>query len=430
MKRSLSLIAAATLFVGQTASAQDVDTMCAVAATVNDEVITTFDVDQRLQMLVGSAGISQANPNAIRQLRQQVLQTLIDDTLKLQEAERLEFGGEPGDVDAAVEEIATRNNMSLPDLERDLARMGVRLSTLRRQLEAELTWSRLVSARYGSRARVDDATLDAEIRRIEESRLEPQYHVSEIFLEASDRQLRRQAYQAATQMRQQLVAGASFAAVAQQVSALPSAARGGDLGWTALSSLSEEVAAAVTEMPIGSVSPPIQTSEGYYIVFLHDMRHAMDTANMDALVRLSQLVVRLPQEADAESTDIARQRLAEARDAAQTCADVPRAATRFPEVTAADLGEVSLSDLRANFRDAVAPLKVGDVSRPLRTTTGYHVIYVCDREDLTSAAPAFTAPNPNRVRAQLEDEQLALMAQQYLRDLRRDANIELVEARL
>jgi peptidyl-prolyl cis-trans isomerase SurA len=96
-----------------------------------------------------------------------------------------------------------------------------------------------------------------------------------------------------------------------------------------------------------------------------------------------------------------------------------KAAAKVDGVVAGDLGEADIKDLRPDFRDAVANLQVNQVSDPIRTDVGLHLIAVCARRQ-----SGVTLPSREEVEAHLQDEQLSLVARRYLRDLRNSATIE------
>ena len=168
-------------------------------------------------------------------------------------------------------------------------------------------------------------------------------------------------------------------------------------------------------MKAGSFSEPIVTQDGVYILQLRDKR-AGAAAKM---VKLTQAAIRLPADAKAEDVAAATAKLAALRDSAHGCEALSAAAGKMPGVAAGDLGETNIDDLSPDFRTAVNGMKPGEISAPLRTATGLHLIALCGRH-IGGAAEPTRADVENRIYS----DQLGAIARRFLRDLRNSATIE------
>ncbi len=179
------------------------------AAVVNDLVISTFDLDQRTRLVLSSAGGAQG-PEAQARIREQVLRTLIDELLQLQEAEKAEISVGEKDVDEALARIAQQNNTTPQAILNSLAGAGVYAATLKNQIKAELAWSRLIEERLAPRVNLTDEEIDEEMRRIEAGATKPRFLVSEIFFAVDSPDDEARVRQNIERLFQQLQTGTPF----------------------------------------------------------------------------------------------------------------------------------------------------------------------------------------------------------------------------
>jgi peptidyl-prolyl cis-trans isomerase SurA len=213
----------------------------------------------------------------------------------------------------------------------------------------------------------------------------------------------------------QLQQGAPFPSVARQFSSLPTAAYGGDAGWVSPGEMPAEVEAAVEQMRPGQLSQPIPVKEGVYIIYLRDKRAGGNTT----LVSLKQAAVALPAGAAAADEQAAREKLAALRPKLKGCDTLEAVAGKVDGVVASDLGEAEVNDLAPAFQKAAESLKVGEVSEPLRTSAGLHLIAVCGRR-----LAGQSMPDKEQIEQRLYSQQLSMISRRYMRDLRNSATIE------
>ncbi|HVM99693.1 MAG TPA: peptidylprolyl isomerase [Caulobacteraceae bacterium] len=395
-----------------------------VVASVNDDVITNYDILQRMRLLVITAGI-QPTRDDLPELQRYALSSLIDERLEMQELRREEkeqkatIVATDSVVDDMIDGMAKDSHMTSEQLLASLAQQGIGAETLRSQLRAQESWQDWIRGRYGSRLRIGEAQIKAFQARMAAEANKPKYQISEVFIDANKAGGMAQALDEANQLIGQLHQGAQFQAVARQFSASPTAANGGDVGWVTAGELDPEVRAAVDEMRPGSLSAPIQTKDGVYIVYLRD-RQAGGSA---VLISLKQAAIALPTDAPADQVDAARAKLEALRPQLKGCDGFETTAGKVDGVLAGDLGEAEAKDLAPAFRDAALSLPIGQVSEPIRSDQGLHLLIVCNKR--SNAAQGLD-------RAQIENrlmgEQLQMINKRYLRDLRNSASIEVHES--
>lgn len=391
-----------------------------VAAVVNDDIISTFDLAQRMRLLIATSGIQPTQEN-LPQFQREALSGLVDERLQIQELRRvekeqkIEIVPNDADVDEQLTEMARENNATLQQFTNSLAAQGIGIDTLKDQIRAQSGWQRWVRGRYGSRLRVGDDQVKAEMERIVAAASRPQYQIAEVFIDAARVGGMEVAVNGATQLVTQMQQGAPFPAVARQFSASPSAAAGGDVGWITAGEMPAEVDATLDQMRPGQLSRPIPVRDGVYIVYLRDRRAGASAVT----VALKQVAVALPQSAPEADVRSATARLADVRSRIRGCDGVETEAGRVTGVVAGDLGEAELKDLSPAFRAAVEGLQPGQTSEPIRTNVGLHILTVCSR-----GAGGAGQVSKEQIEGRLYGQQLSMIARRYMRDLRTAATIE------
>ncbi len=391
-----------------------------VAALVNDDVVSTYDLRQRVLLYLVTTGTRPTQEN-MPQIQSEALRSLVDEHLELQELRRMEKAqkfdivADDEEVNKSLLQLVSENNSTLPELSGQFARIGLDVQTLKDQIRIQLSWSRMINGRYGTRVRIGDNQVNMALQKLKASADKPQYLVSEIFLDAARAGGITEAVRGADQLLTQIQQGAPFGPVARQFSTAPTAASGGDMGWISAAELQPELAQAIEQMRPGQLSQPIQVSDGVYILQLRDKR----SNAAGSTVSLKQAAIRLATDATKDQIDAATKILEVVRATGAVCTDLEAKAGAVAGVVAGDLGQSDVTELAPEFRTAAEGLPLNQFSAPVRTPVGLHLIMVCDRKETRGRQPS-----KQEVENRLYNEQLAMLARRYLRDLRNSATIE------
>ena len=416
------LLALALLSIRLLAGPAAAEGRVGIAAIVNDDVISAYDVDARLSLVIATSNLPNT-PETRGRLAPRVLRVLIDERIKLQEAKRLGIAVSPQEIDAAISSLERRSRMPAGGIRKFLADLGIAEPVLFRQLEADLAWRKVVTQRFGRGVSIGEDEIDEMLARSEARKDGPEMRVAEIFLQVDDPQREADVESQARRLVEQRQAGADFHALAQNFSESASSAVGGDLGWVGAGQLGRTLDAALSTMKPGQISPPIRTPDGFHILLLMGRRSAAGLGEPDVTVSLQQLFLSLPGDADAS---VVQARMAKARElatSARDCKEFARATERIAEQTGSSmsgsLGELKLNSLPEDMRALVRDLPVGQPSIPLRTGGGVIVLMVCERQGTSAEQHRQT------VRNLLIEERLANRAKRYIRDLRRAAFVDI-----
>lgn len=392
------------------------------AVTVNDDVISTYDVDQRVRYISGVIGITPTAQNRA-ELEQQALEGLISDRLQLQAvAEKARKYKQPLVADdAAVDQEMTRiaQRGGLKDAAEYIQRLavwGVDAASERERLRADISWRRWITGYYRRFVRVGASQIDASLEQQAEAANKPGYWIYEIFLDASRTGGVERGVELGTQLIGQLQNGARFASVASQFSALPTAANGGDAGWLALSDLHPKVAEQVEKMQAGQMTArPIPVENGAYIVLVREKRAGASVP----MATLKLVEFALPSNPSPVALATATERLMLVKSRATGCGNFESAATGVEGVATGGEGETEISQLSPAFRTAVENLAVDQISEPVRSPIGLHLIAVCSKRN-----GAVSLPSRDEVLDNLESQQLMMISRRELQQLRSAAIIE------
>ena len=392
-----------------------------VAAIVNDEVISTYDLRQRMLLLMVTSGVQPTEQN-VAEVQREAMRSLIDEHLEMQEIKHVEekqkdLHMEPTakEIDDEIDDMAQQNNVKRAQLMTTLKAAGIAQDTLREQLTAQMAWRHYMGGRFGSNIRIGDEQVAAAEARAVAAAEKSQYLVSEIFIDASRVGGAAQAAEGAQQLEAQIKQGAPFPAVARQFSALPTAANGGDAGWLVSGEIQPMLESVLAGMRPGQMSAPVTAPDGVYILLLRDKRAGAGAT----LVSLKQAAVRLPTDATPQQVAAAETKLDTLKSEFTGCSSLEQDASKIDGVVAGDLGDTDITELTPEFKTIVSPLKVGEIGGPVRTKAGLHLVALCGRHSSSAKAPT-----RDDLENRLYGEQLSMAARRFLRDLRNSATIE------
>jgi len=243
-----------------------------VAAVVNDEAISIRDVEERIKLVLVSSGLPDGKDIRAKILPQ-VLDGLIDEKIKLQEAARFNIVTSDEEVQAGLDTIAKQNNLTGEQFIDVMRKQGVPKATLIHQIKAQLAWNNVVKTKLRRLVDVSETDTNTQINRLKGKVGQTEYLVSEIFLPTDDAKRKGEISQFADRMAKELQAKkAPFGPVAAQFSKAAGAQNGGSLGWISAGDLPPKLDNVLGQMTEGQISDPIITTEGIYLLFLQKKR--------------------------------------------------------------------------------------------------------------------------------------------------------------
>ena len=385
-----------------------------IAAVVNDDVISIYDLAARIKIIVASSNLRDA-PELRRQIAPQVLRTLVDEYLQTQEAARLDIAVTERDIEFTIDQIEQKRGMGEGGFDKFVRTHRLDRDALLTQIRAEIAWTKLIRRRLNSAISVGEDEIDEALARLENSRGQPEYRVAEIFLSiestAQEREIMKTAENLLTQLRQ----GAAFRGIARQFSQSATSAVGGDIGWVILGQLPVEIDTILPAMAPGDISDVVHTFDGVHIIKLIDRRNVLTANPLDSRLHLAQLIV---EDFGADSEPVLEQiRLLHAQS--ENCPDMLRQTANFTSSQSGDLGELRLGDMPQELSQAVQDLQAMQLSAPLPFGRGFRILMVCSRVEAE-----VELPTRESMRRDIGNRRQELQARRYLRDLRRTAFVD------
>lgn len=395
-----------------------------IVAVVNTEVITQRDLAERIAM-VGTQLKRQGTPMPPPEvLERQVLERMITDRVQVQFARDTGVRVDDLQVDRTIQRIAENNRLTLADFRRTLEGEGVSFDRFREDIRNEIVISRLREREVDSKIQIGEGEIDNFLQELRGGDAGTQFDLSHILVrvpeaagpEQVDARLRR-AQEALAKAR----GGANFAQLAVSYSDAPDALKGGGMGWRERDRLPELFAEALVKLKPGEVSDVLRSPAGFHIVRLNERRGGggsfmvEQTRARHILARVNELV----SETEARrKLAVLRQRIAEGANFAELArlnSDDTASAQRGGE-----LGWTVPGDLVPEFERAMNALKIGEMSEPVRTPFGYHIIQVEERRTADLSA------DRKRIEARrvLRDRRADEAYQEWLRQLRDRSYVE------
>jgi peptidyl-prolyl cis-trans isomerase SurA len=389
-----------------------------IVAVVNDESITAYDVAQRVKLVIGPN--QQPSPDQMRRLTTQVLRTMIDERLQLQEARRLGISADPDELAAAIAGIERQNNIPAGHLKEALEAQGLSYASFEQQARAAITWPKVVRRRAARLVMVNEDEIDEALERIRENADKPSHLVSQIFLSVDSPQDEAEVRANVERLYAQLGAGAPFTTLARQFSQDSSASSGGDIGWVQPGQLPPEIDQVLEKMPVGAVSQPIRAADGYYIVALRERREPRITSPGDLKVSLDQVFLPIAADAGAEERTGQMELAKTISETVNGCDDMDKLAKEMESPQSGSMGTLRTGDLAPDMRKVVAGLEVGQPSQPFLVDGGVRILMVCERE-----SPVANLPSRQEVQRLLSEQKMELQSRRFLRDLRQSAFVDI-----
>lgn len=395
-----------------------------IVAVVNEEVITRYELDERLTRVTHQLEQQKIPLPPRNVLERQMLERLIAERVQLQLAAQTGVRVDDSQLDRALQRIAQENKMSVDDFRARLEKDGVNFSKFREEIRNEITLSRLREREVENRIAVTDGEIDNFLgNQANQAGREEEYNLAHILIvvpeQASPEQIQTKRARA-EQALQQFGKGADFGQLSATYSDAPDALQGGVVGWRSSGQLPGLFLDALAAMQPGQASPILRSPNGFHILRLLDKR------GKDITLVVEQTHARhiLIKTNEVVSESDARNRLLQVKERIDNGGNFAELARQHSDDGSAakggDLGWLSPGDTVPEFEKAMNALKPGQLSAPVQSPFGLHLIQVQERrkQDVTKERQRLLARQAIRDRKSDENWQ------EWLRQLRDRAFIE------
>jgi peptidyl-prolyl cis-trans isomerase SurA len=412
--------------------ANRVQSIDSIVAVVNNEVITRRELDDRMRMIMSRLNSQGGNAGlpSREELQRQVLERMIVDLAQLQLAKENNIQVDDLTLDRAMARIAEQNKMSLQEFRNQVEREGTSFAQFREELRREIIMQRLREHEVNNKIQVSESEVD-NFLAAESGQAQQEIDVAQILVRipenASPEQIEERRKRA-EQLMAQLQGGADFAKVAAASSDASDALNGGELGWRSQDRLPQLFLDTVANLKPGEISPVVKSANGFHILKLIGKRTPsvmkggsaapatiQQTHVRHILIKVNQVVT--PQEAQRKLTDL-KQRI---QNGAAKFEDLAKSYSNDLSASkGGDLGWIYPGDTVPEFERAMNALQPGQVSDPVESPFGWHLIQVLERktEDVSQERQRLLA------RQALRERKLEEATQEWLRQLRDRAYVE------
>ena len=398
-----------------------------IAAVVEDDVILEQELNQEVSTIEQriQASKTQMPPESI--LRKQVLEKMIIDRLQRQLAEKAGITVTEEMLNNSAADIAQRNNMTLEQFRAELEHQGMTYKGFLDNMRNEIIINQLRSREIGGRIKVTDREVDHYLEtqgKVGEEAA--QYHLGHILIavkEAASASEIQKAQSKADNLVKKLRAGQDFSQAAMSESEDDNALKGGDLGWRTVNDIPTLFADKVSQMRAGEVADAVRSPSGFHIIKMLEIKgldnHIITKTKVrHILIKTNELV----DDEEAKKRLLAlKVRIADGDD----FASLARAHSddKGSALKGGSLDWVTPGDLVKPFEEAMTKLDINQISEPVQTQFGWHLIQVLDRENKDDSLEH----KKNLVRDAIRKRKIEEETELWMRRLRDEAYVEIVQ---
>lgn len=402
------------------------ETVDRIVAVVEDDVILESELQGeeatiRARMMESKAELP---PETI--LRKQVLEKMIIDKLQRQLAEKAGVTVSDEMLNSSAADIAQRNNMSVEQFQAELEASGIPYKSFLDNMRNEIVINQLRAKEIGGRIKVSDSEVEHYMETQQHSGEEAtQYHLGHILIalkEGASAAEIQKAQSKADSLVKKLRTGQDFAQTAISDSEDANALKGGDLGWRGINDVPSQLVDVVKQMRQGEISDPIRSSGGFHIIKMLELKrdtdsHVVSTTKVrHILIKTNELI----DDAEARKRLLAlKARIADGDDFAALAR--AHSDDKGSALKGGDLGWVEPGSLVKPFEDAMSKLTVNQISEPIQSQFGWHLIQVLDRKEKDNASEHAK----NLVRESIRKRKIEEETELWLRRLRDEAFVEI-----
>ena len=343
-----------------------------IVAKINNQIITNMDLEYRLNLAIEISNI----PNEIKfrkQIRQQILNLLIDENLKIQEAEKYGILISSAEVYSEISRLEQRLKLPKDSLIENFRKKNIPEIVIYNQIRVQLLWNKIISYTIANNISISNKQTEEALQNFIKSSGEVEYNISEIFISHSSNDLVNSSEDKIYSIYNK-VNTSNFTILAQQFS-------DGVLNvnnWYRESALNPEVIKTIRNLQVGAISKPIKTNSGLHIYLLNDKRKTKKIIENETLYNLSQIYFKITDANKNKIQDI-ENRILNLRENIKNCFQLEETIKKESDSSGGSLGVLSSESLDKRFLEVLEDnLKVGQLSKAIITTEGIHSIMLCE----------------------------------------------------
>ena len=397
-----------------------------IVVVVNEDVITNTTLQNRIEDFRKQLALGQLSRIEPDDLKKQVLERMIRDTIQLQQAKQFGITVDDLMLNRMLEQLAESNKMTLDMFRETIEKEGLDYSRFREQTRDEIIIKQLQQRVVASKISVSDQEVRQYIEQnesLDSSKIS--YHLRHILIatpeEATPEDIEKARLKAES-VYKRIAYGSKFEDLAIKESSGRNALKGGDLGNRKANELPELFIDAVRDLNAGETSKPVRSASGFHLL------HVVSSSNDQVMINQTHTRHILLRTSDEMSDQQARTTLMEIKEKIENGENFAELASEYSEdpgskIKGGDLGWVGPGDFVPAFENVASSLSIGQVSEPFKTPFGWHILEVLERRDHDQTKTNKENQARNAIQTRKADEELRL----WLRRIRDEAYVEFID---
>ena len=418
-------VLAADVFAQSSYSREDIKPIDRIVAVVNEEVITQQEINEVLQNTVQQLQRQNTQLPRMEILEKQLLERLILKRIQLQRAKEIGLTVSDNDLDQTLRRIIQDNHLTMDEFRQVLLQEGTDMNRFREEIRGEILMSRLKEQEVNSRVNVTENEIDNFLQNQANSPAgNEEYRIAHILVQISEQMDEAQIearHKRAETAYENLRQGADFVQISAEFSDAPDAMQGGELGWRPLGQLGSPFTEMLVNMQPGEVTPVVRSPVGFHILKLLERRQQEQKVTIIEQTHAQHILIKVSELVSEEDAHQLINQLMERIHNGADFMDVAKAHSEDASASAGgDLGWVSPGDTVPEFEQAMNALLPGQVSPPVRTPFGWHLIKVIERRSQDVSERQQREAARHTIHARKADA----IVQEWLQQLRDQAYVE------
>ena len=390
-----------------------------IVAKVNGSPITSFDIEERLNIFLNQANLEKNDINR-EKFAKDVLNSLIEEEIKIQEAIKI-YPNIYGRAELQAEKLIEINfGPGVENINKNLKSYDVSIQHIKKFFTADVLWTSLIKARHEREFGKVGEKVQKKIKSLNLDLMKNHYKLSEIKISANNNQDIKETEKYVEEIIQKINLGENFYSLAKQFSSAESKINNGKLGWIKETSITENTLKVIQEMQVGEISEPIKINDSYFIYRLEGKLINGQRDEKEDVLELIKLVHPINTVDETEILKI-KEKIIKDLDKVTNCNDLKSLHLGYGNEKNVEEAKREIFNLSNNIRREVMFLSDNQFTNPILTNDGYVVLMVCKRY-----LPQIKIPSEEKIKEEIENELFVELSERYISRLRRSSYIEIV----
>ncbi len=427
LKRKLRLTLVIFLLMasvnGNTKLENNIQKLDRIIAVVDQDVITEKELQEKINSVIGNLKNQKIEIPSESVLKKQVIERLIANSIQIQLAYQTGLKISDAQVDKTIERIAEKNKLNVADFKKTLEKDGTNFYKFREEIRNEITIAQLKEREVDSKIVITDGEID-NFLNAQSKEIQDEFEVAHILIRVPEdaspeklEKLKNKAEEAAKQIQ----SGKSFTQISAVFSEAPNSLEGGNLGWKKASDLPTLFVDALKKTEVGKLTSILRSPNGFHILKLINKKGSSGPLVIEQ-THVRHILIKL---SEITSENEGRQKLIDVKERLENGTKFEDMAKQYSEDPSSnnggDLGWINPGDTVPEFEKIMKQLNINQISDPIKTSFGWHLIQVLERrsQDMSKESARIQARQQIKMRKSEE------AYQDWLQELRDRSFVEL-----